>query len=564
VSINIGARRESSLKNSNEGLNTVKNGFIVGRWGMAKKKPINKTASAKKSIKKTTSVEKVATLQLKQKSVSAVGKKVVRTGTKKDSSKSSVIKKVTPKKKVIPNKTNSKATASSKKTKSTKRASIRKPTKSVAQSKRLSKPKINISSTSKPSASKSRVKSTPQNQRISKSSSTSVPVTEGDENLPMVVPDYMTFKKQSLDLPDLNDLLSSDDSYMTTESESKTDIQDTLLDTSGEDMEVLDDAMLSESERVSVNSVDAPSAQKSASIDVPPDPAAAFPQKKEKTGFFSRLFGHKKKEQVADSPQLEDTTLSGFKEDATDFKDSELHPHEREKIYLENTKRRIDNDYRERIQHVQKHETILGEKHEELEARESDLLQREAEIASKEEQFAEIQRLQEEVEDQKISIEYQKQQIEELKSELALKDNELKEREIELDAREKALEQLEATKSQEKLYEHENQELHQKIEKEDETIEYLQKEIEKQRKSFEEQMATLQINSHVPSIVDELHQLITECYVDLAHHNIEGVKLKYNTIRDRYMSEAKEFDTAGELYKDVHTLYEDIKNSIGK
>jgi hypothetical protein len=495
---------------------------------MTKRKVVTKTASAKKSTKKAVSKKKPAKTNSKAKSTAIHKKKVV----KKALAKKKMVKKTVTKKKV--------AKKMVKKTvkKVTKKAPAK--NKTVTKKKSASKKSTKKSSPKKASTKTSK-KTTPKKKR-SKNTTKKITVTKGDENLPMLVPDYKVFKQQAIDLPDLDDLLSSEEPDMNTDM----DFSDIL---SSEGMP-----------EVPTNPI-------GTVADVPPDPAKSFPskEKKEKNSLFGGLFKHKKKEVKAKEtiPPIE-PFMPGFVEDTQDFQASEAHPHEREKVYIENMKRRIDNDNRERLQHVQAQETSLEDRHEELEVKETDLLKREADTAAKEDQFADVQKLQQEVEDQKISLEYQKQQIEELKSELALKDHELKEREIQLDAREEDLKQLETVKEQEQMYEHEVTDLHKQVDAEDDAIEYLQEEIENQRKSFEEQMADLQMNSQAPSIVDELHHLITECYVDLAHHNIQGVKAKYNEIRERYMSEAKEFDTAGELYKDVHTLYEDIKNSVGK
>lgn len=301
-------------------------------------------------------------------------------------------------------------------------------------------------------------------------------------------------------------------------------------------------------------------------IDFPKDPSESFlkPKEEKKKSFLSNLFGLKKKTESISIDKTDDEIKKGFEEDAKDYlasKDYEDHI-QREKVLIENMKRRTDNDFRERMSHLTEHEKSLHEKEQELLEKDRELTQKEIDLAKKDEVFQDLQKLKEELENQNISLVYQKQQIEELKSELALKDKSLREKEIELDEREEELQKLESIRDESLYLQKENTDLHEEVEHDEDEIAELQAEIEKQRAEFEKQMQSMRLDSIAKqdSYNDPIQKLITACHIELSQGNIRAAKMLYNKIREEYQQTGKSQDANRHTYKDIVQLYQDISS----
>lgn len=305
------------------------------------------------------------------------------------------------------------------------------------------------------------------------------------------------------------------------------------------------------------------------SLEIPevPEPELPDPEKKEKKSWLKRIFSRKKpiEEKIDEDKEQknQEDLLEGFKQDSEDyFSAKEESPERKEQIYVENMKRRADQEIRERHKHIDEKHKEVNEKEAELQKREEELNAREFEVSKKDSLYQEMVGLKEEVENLKISLDYQKQRVEELKSELAIKDAELREKEIELDRREEALKKAEAIKQHELALTDENKKLKTQISEEDDAIEYLQREIERQRQEFEDKMLALDVSiSDEHEGASEIKRMITECYVDVSQNNLASAKQGYAKIRNLYLQEKKN-DRDGSLYKEILRLYDDIKKQI--
>lgn len=279
-------------------------------------------------------------------------------------------------------------------------------------------------------------------------------------------------------------------------------------------------------------------------------------EKKQKTPWYKKLFSKKKT-----TEELHEELQSAFKEDIEDYEEAKEEPPERrEQVYLENMKRRMDQEIRERHSHLDSKHKEIEEREKDVSEKEQELVKREFEAVKKEKEVQEILDLKEQVEDLKVSLEYQKQRIEELKSELAIKDSELREREIELDEREEKLKELEHVQEHEQELIAENTQLKTEVDEEDDAIEYLERELERQRKEFEEKMLALNAESiKTPDAIETIHQLITECYVELSQGNTRNVRATYNKIREVYTLEGRAHDKNKAVHKEILRLYDDIR-----
>ncbi len=301
---------------------------------------------------------------------------------------------------------------------------------------------------------------------------------------------------------------------------------------------------------------------------VPKDPANFLPSSENK-GWFSKLFSNNKSKnfKLEKTLSIRDDLKKDFSEDAKDAEEIEseveLNHISREKAILENMKRKIDSEHRDRISYIKEHESNLNSKQEELELKEAELEKRELDIVAKEKEFAELSNLEKELQDQKISIEYQKQKIAELKSELAIKDSDLREKAQELNKKEKELKTLEKVKKQEITLEKETKNLSLQVSEEDEAIIFLQREIEMQRKDFEDKI--LKLNSQILDdhpLIDRINSLITRCYLEISQKNGFEVKHLYEDIRKLYLDDVKNYDKDKVVHKEILKLYEVIKTSF--
>jgi hypothetical protein len=289
----------------------------------------------------------------------------------------------------------------------------------------------------------------------------------------------------------------------------------------------------------------------------------------EDTNMASKLPWYKKifrKKEEKSAEQLNQEILSAFKDDSEDYLGAQEEALERrEQIYIENMKRRMDQEVRERHKHLDSQHKEVQEREKDVAAKEQELVKREFETVKKEKEVQEILDLKEQIENLSVSLAYQKQRIEELKSELALKDAELKDREIQLDEREEKLKELEKVQLHEQQLIQENIHLKEEVDEEDDAIEYLERELEKQRREFEEKVLALSSESlKTPDAIETIHQLITECYVELSQGNSRNIRETYNKIREIYTTKGKRYDANKSVYKEILRLYEDIRKQSAK
>lgn len=285
-----------------------------------------------------------------------------------------------------------------------------------------------------------------------------------------------------------------------------------------------------------------------------------FKPKKKRFNLFRKH--HKELKFVV--PEVSEDIKEGFTEDTKDVEEIENSHIDREKARLENLKRKVDYDHRERISMLQEQEDGVNKRQTSVELKEAELEKRELDLSFKEKQMSELNSLEEKLENQRISNEYQKQKIAELKSELALKDASLKEKEIEIKKRESAVKELESVKARDFELTQENEDLYMKMTEEDSELSSLQEEIEAQKRNFEEKMLSLRIEEHheTNDSFEDIHKLINSCYIELSQKNIPRIKELYNEIRTKYVNEGKAVDTKKTLHNEILKLHRDIQNSF--
>lgn len=506
------------------------------------KNAVNKKSSSKEVTKKKTTVKKVAKKVTKKPVKKAVITKPVK---KKVRAPKPVIKKIVKKapvkkvtKKVATKKTVTKPTPK----KTAKKSAAKKPVKSKVTKKKVIKGKVS----KKKATKKKKLDDIPH---FDSADDTAFRSEFDFSNVPSF--DEVKSKMQGTDVPDLDALFKKNKNLFDTPANANK--EGPLINPDEDELPAMP-----VSEAPAYEEAEAGSA-----IDTMPEfPQQPVEEPKEKKSFWSRLFGKKEKESK-ELIEMPPSIQNGFKEDESDLESTADMPKERkEEIYLDNMYRRMDGEIRERHTHLDSKEKAIESKEKDVIKKEEKILKKEFEVAKKEKEYDEINKLKDKLENQQISLDYQKQKVEELKAELAEKDADLKAKEAELEKREAKIAELEEIDANE---ENEIRGLHTQINEEDDAIDYLEKELERQKKEFEEKMMSLNVESDVATdSVSEVHALINKCYSKLSGDNFDEVSQLYAQVRDKYVNEAKNSDSDGELYKEVMKLYEDINKTFNK
>jgi hypothetical protein len=273
--------------------------------------------------------------------------------------------------------------------------------------------------------------------------------------------------------------------------------------------------------------------------------------------------------------------------------------------YLDNLKRRVDHETRERTNQAVGFEKDLKAREKKLDAIEENILKKETEMMAQEKQYSKIKQLQQELEDKDITLNCQKEEITEVHKKLRSKEAALKNLEKELTKKEKAL--LRAEKNLEKETQKEEGTLKKlqrlyvdkdalkvQLREEDEAIGYLSHMIDDKEEHYRMELerlkevlatkgtaasgiskepVTVKIQKQDATIPKpkatkvsgteqlsvEVEDLLSQCYGMISSGDVPGAKSAYKKVchvYKRLKSEKGEDDIL--IYHKVLELYDDI------